>query len=64
MAFKVRVMFDNSLEFGSASSMSSSLLIDSFEKRYVLAFLRTDTANYCSDYADLLCSLETDSDWD
>ena len=49
MAFKVRVMFVNSLEFGSVSGMSSAFLVDSLENRNVLDFLSTDTANYCSD---------------
>ena len=59
MACKVRVMLDINLLFGFESSKSSSFLVDSFEKIYVLdvlALLRTDTANYYSDYTDLLCS--------
>ena len=59
MACKVRVMLDINLLFGFESSKTSSFLVDSFEKidvLDVLALLRTDTANYYSDYTDLSCS--------
>ena len=57
MACKVRVMLVINLLFGFESSKSSSFLVDSFEKIDVLlALLRTDTANYYSDYTDLSCS--------
>ena len=63
MACKVRVMLDINLLFGFESSKTSSFLVDSFEKIDVLALLRTDTANYYSDYTDLSYSFYIDSDW-
>ena len=66
MACKVRVMLVINLLLGFESSKSSSFLVDvdSFEKIDVLlALLRTDTANYYSDYTDLSYSFYIDSDW-